>query len=107
MVLLLLVGGGVAAAIALTGGSSQASDVSQPAAGETVQDEPASDGEAVAADAEPDRPDGSLGARNVRLACTLLTKQEIKAQFGGPVGKPTPTWPYCQWTIGRDAWRRC
>jgi lysophospholipase L1-like esterase len=104
VVLLVLVGGGVAAAVALTGGASQASDVSQPApAASGEEEQPAPDGEATAV-AAPARPDGSLGARNVRLACTLLTKQEIKAQFGGPVGKPTPIWPYCQWTIGRDAW---
>lgn len=102
-VLVVLIGGGIAAALALTGGSSQASGVSEPAGEASVQDEPAASGEAVVAEA-PAPPDGSLGAKNVRLACTLLTKQEIKAQFGGPVGKPTPVWPYCQWTIGRDAW---
>lgn len=101
--LAVLIGGGVAAALALTGGGSQASGVAGPAGGTSVQDAPAASGETAAADA-PAAPDGSLGAKNVRLACTLLTKQEIKAQFGGPVGKPTPVWPYCQWTIGRDAW---
>lgn len=103
VVVLVLVGGGVAAALALTGGPSQSSGVSQPVDGASVETEPPASGEPVAADS-PAPPDGSLGAKNVRLACTLLEKEEIKAQFGGPVGKPTPMWPYCQWTIGRDAW---
>lgn len=103
-VLLVLVGGGVGAALALSDGDSEPASAAgstgdqttpattQDAAGSTTVSEPRS------------RPDGSLGAKNVRLACTLLEKSEIKAQFGAPVGRPTPTWPYCQWTIGRDAW---
>jgi hypothetical protein len=27
----------------------------------------------------------------------------VKGQFGGPVGSPTPTYPYCQWLVGADA----
>lgn len=100
--LAVLAGGGVAAALALGGESSPASGTAESSA-EAESEAAASTGEAVPA-AEVAPPDGSLGARNVRLACTLLTKQEIKEQFGGPVGKPTPMWPYCQWTIGRDAW---
>jgi lysophospholipase L1-like esterase len=102
-VLVVLVGGGVAAALAVTGGSSEAAGSEQAPGTTAATSSSTSTGEAVAAAATP-VPDGSLGARNVRLACTLLTKQEVKAQFGGPVGKPTPMWPYCQWTIGRDAW---
>ena len=105
VVLAVLVGGGVAAALAVSGGggSSPAAATSGSGAQPTSEAAAPSTGEAVSA-AERALPDGSLGARNVRLACTLLTKQEIKAQFGGPVGKPTPIWPYCQWAIGRDAW---
>jgi lysophospholipase L1-like esterase len=101
-VLLAVVGGSVGAAIALSGGSS--TPLEPASAGQrgavSVAESP---GATEAAAPEPP-PDGSLGARNVRLACTLLRRPEIRAQFGGPVGKPTPIWPYCQWTIGRDAW---
>jgi hypothetical protein len=47
--------------------------------------------------------DGSLGDADSKLACTLLTQAEIEAQFGGPVGDPTPLYPYCQWLVGDDA----
>lgn len=47
--------------------------------------------------------DGSLGNQATRLACTLLSQDEIRAQFGGPVGPPTPTYPYCQWLVGSTA----
>ena len=56
---------------------------------------------------KPRRParvdDGSLGAQATRVACTLLTRGEIWRQFGSPVGLPTPTFPYCQWLIGKDS----
>lgn len=113
VILLALAGGGAGAALALSGGSGKSASAappSEPAA--TAPDASAQPGSATAqpgtaAATQPERgarPDGSLGAKNVRLACTLLEKSEIKAQFGGPVGPPTPMWPYCQWTIGRDAW---
>lgn len=44
--------------------------------------------------------DGSLGDANTSRACTLLDAGEIEAQFGGPVGAPTPIYPYCQWLVG-------
>src|SRR5207247_1653865 len=44
--------------------------------------------------------DPTLGDPFVAKACGLLTAAEIQAQFGGPVGPPTPTWPYCQWIVG-------
>jgi hypothetical protein len=47
--------------------------------------------------------DGSLGDANTRLACTLLTKAEIEAQFGGPVGDPIPVYPTCRWAVGAAA----
>lgn len=47
--------------------------------------------------------DGSLGDRATRLACTLLSRAQIGRQFGGPVGAATPTYPYCQWLVGSDA----
>jgi lysophospholipase L1-like esterase len=47
--------------------------------------------------------DGSLGNRATRLACTLLSRAQIAAQFGGPVGGATPTYPYCQWLVGRNS----
>lgn len=47
--------------------------------------------------------DGSLGNRATRVACTLLSRSQIRAQFGGPVGLATPTYPYCQWLVGSDA----
>jgi hypothetical protein len=47
--------------------------------------------------------DGSLGDRATRLACKLLSRAQIAAQFGGPVGPATPTYPYCQWTVGSSA----
>jgi hypothetical protein len=103
VVLLLVVGAGVGAALAVTGGSdapSAAGTGSEPEA--TSAANPATPaGTTAVAHA---RPDGSLGARNVRLACTLLRKSEIKAQFDQPVGKPVPVWPYCQWLVGKDAW---
>jgi hypothetical protein len=106
VVLLAVVGGGAGAALALSGGSGK--PASAPPPGETLPTTPESTQEGAAETAQPvaerSRPDGSLGAKNVRLACSLLEKSEIKAQFGGPVGRPTPMWPYCQWTIGRDAW---
>ena len=49
------------------------------------------------------RPDGSLGDANTSTACTLLAPAQIEAQFGGPVGPATPIFPYCQWTVGADA----
>jgi hypothetical protein len=51
--------------------------------------------------ARPD--DGSLGDRSTRVACTLLSRAQIASQFGGPVGVATPTYPYCQWLVGSDA----
>lgn len=47
--------------------------------------------------------DGSLGNRATRLACTLLSRSQIRREFGGPVGEPTPTYPYCQWLVGANA----
>jgi lysophospholipase L1-like esterase len=47
--------------------------------------------------------DGSLGNRATRLACTLLSRAEIRSRFGGPVGVATPTYPYCQWLVGSNA----
>ena len=47
--------------------------------------------------------DGSLGNRATRLACTLLSRAEIAKEFGGPVGEPTPTYPYCQWLVGKNS----
>jgi len=32
-----------------------------------------------------------------------LGRPQIRRQFGGPVGRPTPTYPYCQWLVGSDA----
>lgn len=37
------------------------------------------------------------------MACRLLSRAQIAAQFGGPVGVATPTYPYCQWLVGDDA----
>ncbi len=47
--------------------------------------------------------DGSLGSQPTRAACTLLSRAEIRAEFGGPVGRATPTYPYCEWLVGADA----
>ncbi|MGO8876675.1 MAG: DUF459 domain-containing protein [Acidimicrobiales bacterium] len=47
--------------------------------------------------------DGSLGNRATRLACLLLSRSQIERQFGGPVGEPTPTYPYCQWLVGKNS----
>ena len=47
--------------------------------------------------------DGSLGSQATRLACSLLSRGEIQGQFGGPVSSATPTYPYCQWRVGNDA----
>ncbi|MGD0592989.1 MAG: DUF459 domain-containing protein [Acidimicrobiales bacterium] len=47
--------------------------------------------------------DGSLGSQATRIACTLLSRAQIAKQFGGPVGAPTPTYPYCQWLVGRNS----
>jgi hypothetical protein len=53
--------------------------------------------------APPRIDDGSLGDRATRLACTLLSRAQIAGQLGGPVGTATPTYPYCQWLVGKDA----
>ena len=47
--------------------------------------------------------DGSLGSQATRLACTLLSRAQIQGQFGGPVGRAIPTYPYCMWLVGTDA----
>jgi len=47
--------------------------------------------------------DGSLGNQPTRVACRLLSRAQIEGQFGGPVGPPTPTYPYCQWLVGADS----
>lgn len=47
--------------------------------------------------------DGSLGDANSKQACALLTSSDIESHFGGPVGKATPIYPYCQWVVGDDA----
>jgi hypothetical protein len=47
--------------------------------------------------------DGSLGNRATRLACAMLSRRQILVQLGGPVGPPTPTYPYCQWLVGSDS----
>ena len=44
--------------------------------------------------------DGSLGDPATAAACTLLTQREIARRFGGPVGEPTPEYPYCRWAVG-------
>lgn len=46
---------------------------------------------------------GALGDRVSWEACNLLTRAQIAAQFGGPVGPPTPTYPDCSWLVGRNA----
>jgi Protein of unknown function (DUF459) len=33
----------------------------------------------------------------------MLSREQILAQLGGPVGLPTPTYPYCQWLVGTDS----
>ena len=50
-----------------------------------------------------DSGDGSLGDPNTARACSLLDSADIEAQFGGPVGAPTPIYPYCQWIVGDGA----
>jgi hypothetical protein len=57
----------------------------------------------IAESVTPPRVDGSLGSQAVRKACTLLTRAEIAAEFGGPVGPSTPAYPYCEWLVGKDA----
>ncbi|MGA3352131.1 MAG: DUF459 domain-containing protein [Acidimicrobiales bacterium] len=53
--------------------------------------------------APPRIDDGSLGSHMTRVACRLLSRSQIQAQFGGPVSPATPTYPYCQWLVGSDA----
>jgi hypothetical protein len=105
-VAIVLAAAGVGAALALTGGSSQAtpapgSETSGIATGATST---GAETAATSTAAAVELVDGSLGAKNSRLACTLLTREEIAAQFEGQVGKPTPEWPYCKWMVGKDAW---
>ena len=47
--------------------------------------------------------DGSLASHMTRVACRLLSRAQIRAQFGGPVSPGTPTYPYCQWLVGSNA----
>ncbi len=44
-------------------------------------------------------------ARQSGNPARLLPPQssEIQGHFGGPVGSATPTYPYCQWQVGTDA----
>jgi lysophospholipase L1-like esterase len=53
--------------------------------------------------APPRVDDGSLGNQATRVACRLLSRAQIRSQFGGPVSPATPTYPYCQWLVGVDA----
>ena len=53
--------------------------------------------------ARPRLDDGSLSNQATRVACRLLSRAQIHAEFGGPVSPATPTYPYCQWLVGSDA----
>jgi lysophospholipase L1-like esterase len=53
--------------------------------------------------ARPRLDDGSLGSQVTRVACRLLSRAQIRAEFGGPVSPATPTYPYCQWLVGTGA----
>jgi lysophospholipase L1-like esterase len=46
---------------------------------------------------------GALGSKATRDACALLSRGQIRKEFGGPVGEPTPTYPYCQWLVGQNS----
>lgn len=46
---------------------------------------------------------GALGVKAAWEACDLLTRAQIARQFGGPVGPGVPTYPYCSWTVGKNA----
>ena len=52
--------------------------------------------------APPRLDDGSLGNRATRVVCRLLSRAQIRSQFGGPVSPATPTYPYCQWLVGSN-----
>jgi lysophospholipase L1-like esterase len=56
--------------------------------------------------ARPQHPrltDGSIGNQATRMACKLLSRSQIGKEFGGPVGPATPTYPYCQWLVGKNS----
>jgi hypothetical protein len=86
-----------------TTGTSPVTTTSHPAV-TTTSEEPSS----TTLPASRSRPsarldDGSLGDQATRNACSLLSRAQIEGQFGGPVGPATPTYPYCQWLVGTDA----
>lgn len=41
---------------------------------------------------------------NARLACGLLQRSEIEFFFTAPAGEPKTVDPFCQWSVGSDAW---
>jgi lysophospholipase L1-like esterase len=113
IVAILALAGGIVAA-AVTSGSGGGVSLRCTAAGVgvgCVTSSTAPSGTTSAAATSTTRPpavptrldDGSLGNRATRLACNLLSRAQIAAQFGGPVGDPTPTYPYCQWVVGRNS----
>ena len=106
--------GGALAVAAVVGGCQAAASASRSTttsrAVVTTTSTPAVTTTSVASPPRPPRPipsprldDGSLGSRATRLACSLLSRSEIQGQFGGPVSSATPTYPYCQWRVGTDA----
>jgi hypothetical protein len=89
---------------ALTTTSSPAlTTTSSPAVTTTSQESPPTTLAGSRPRPSPRLDDGSLGNRATRFACSLLGRAQIQRQFGGPVGRATPTYPYCQWLVGTDA----
>jgi lysophospholipase L1-like esterase len=84
------------------GESSTACAASSSGPASTTSSSPPS----TTAPARPHHPrltDGSLGNQATRIACKLLSRSQIAKQFGGPVGPATPTYPYCEWLVGKNS----
>ncbi len=105
----------VAAAAAISGCQAAASQnrpttsttpvttTSRPAVTTTSEEPPSTTLPTSRPRPSPRLDDGSLGDQATRNACSLLSRAQIQGQFGGPVGPATPTYPYCQWLVGTDA----
>ena len=86
-----------------TTSTSAVTTTTSPAVTTTSEESPPTTLPAPRPSPRPRLDDGSLGSRATRLACSLLSRPQIQRQFGGPVGAATPTYPYCQWQVGTDA----
>jgi hypothetical protein len=101
-----LTGALAAAAFALAGCGTSEPDTEPPAAAEPVTAAGQGTEQSTGADADPPV---AAGYADDGYACTLLTRADVEALFGGPVGEPQPRSVgdsrFCQWaTAAGDPW---